>query len=81
MFTFELHEIVKDKVTGFAGVILGRTEYATGCNQYGVQPQKMTKEGKTPDWEWFDETRILATGNRIKSLQDIGGPCPVAPSL
>jgi len=80
MFKFNLHQIVKDKVTGFIGVILGRSEYATGCRQYGVAPQKMTKDGKLPEWEWFDETRLELTGKTIASLTQLGGPSPRPPS-
>jgi len=79
-FKFELHQIVKDKVTGFRGVILARSQYATGCRQYGVAPQKMTKEEKPPEWEWFDETRLQYTGKQIASLTELGGPSPRPPS-
>lgn len=37
-FKFENGQTVKDRVTGFKGVILGRTQYATGCIQYGICP-------------------------------------------
>ncbi len=79
MFKFELHQIVKDKVSGFTGVILGRTEYATGCIQYGVAPQKLDKDGKVCDWLWFDESRLKETGKSISSLRSIGGPSNSAP--
>ena len=79
MFKFDLHQIVKDHVTGFTGVILARSEYATGCIQYGVCSQKLNKDGSIRDWLWFDETRLISTGKRIKDLKAIGGPCPTAP--
>lgn len=73
-FKHELLEAAKDKVTGFKGVILGRTQYATGCNTYGLCPQKLTKEGKRPEWEWFDEERVELTNNRISLRNgDTGG--------
>jgi len=81
MFKFELHAIVTDKVTGFAGVILARAEYATGCRQYAVQQQKLTKDGNVPDWLWWDETRLMDTGKRIKSLTGIGGPSSSPPTI
>jgi len=81
MFKFELHAIVTDKVSGFTGVILGRTEYATGCCQYGLGPQKLTKEGKIFEWEWLDETRLIDTGKKLESLTVIGGPSPLPPRM
>lgn len=50
---------VKDKITGFTGVITGLANYITGCDQYLVQPQG---EGdKYPDSRWIDEGRLSPT--------------------
>lgn len=51
---FNLGEELKDKVTGFTGVVMGRTEYFTGCVHYGLASQNLT-DGKPLDWQWFDE--------------------------
>lgn len=71
----------EDVVTGFKGIIMGRTEYSTGCIQYGVCPQKLSKDGHLPDWTWFDETRLSATGKKLEIKKAIGGPHPIAPSM
>ena len=63
-FKFELGCEVKDAVTGFRGVVVFRTERLTGCNQYGVSPTKM-KDGKKPEWEFFDENRLLKVGKGV----------------
>jgi hypothetical protein len=65
-FKFELGERVKDCVTGFSGVIMARSEFFTGCDQYGIAETKLNKEGKRGDWEYFDETRLIKTGKGIK---------------
>jgi hypothetical protein len=80
-FGFELNQEVKDVVTGFKGIIMGRTEYNTGCIQYGVLPQELGEGGKVPDWHWFDETRLIATGKKIEIQRADGGPHPLAPSM
>lgn len=78
-FKFKLNLHVRDKITGFSGVILGRTEYATGCIQYGICP-KCLIEGKYPDWQWLDESRLELMGTtKIAGLKSIGGPHPKAP--
>ncbi len=81
---FEVGEILKDKITGFEGVVLGRTEYHTGCNHYGLQ-SKSLKDGKPIDWEWFDETRLMHVEGSEKMLQETrkptSGPHPNAPQM
>lgn len=55
-----LGQKAKDKVTGFEGIIIGRIQYLTGCDQYGMAPP--AKDGKTNDTQWFDEGRLIITG-------------------
>ena len=43
---------VRDKVTGFEGIVTGRVSYMTGCDQYAVT-HEATAEGKTP-CQWID---------------------------
>ena len=78
---FELNQEVKDVVTGFKGIIMGITEYNTGCIQYGICPQKLDKEGKTPEWLWFDGSRLKVTGKGLDIKPAIGGPHPTAPMM
>jgi len=91
MFKFELGEVLKDAVTSFTGVCMGRTEYLTGCNHYGLLSQKLKDDGEPRDYNWFDEQRLIITGkkvaiNRITIIevpkQKYGsGPEPNAPSV
>jgi len=57
-FKFELGEKVRDKVSGFKGTIIQRTEFLNGCIQYGVQPQGLDKDGKIRDAMGIDEQSI-----------------------
>ena len=76
MFKVELGKIARDKVTGFKGIVMGRAEYLTGCKKYALQSQKLTKEGKSMDWEWFDEMMVVEVpGKKFKKGTDgPGGP-------
>lgn len=56
-FKFELGIEAKDKITGFSGIIMSRSEHLTGCNVYGVAPKVIT-DGKPSETQWFDENRI-----------------------
>ena len=78
-FKFKLNIHVRDKVTGFSGTVLGRTEYATGCIQYGICPNTLI-EGKFPEWQWLDESRLeIISKPAIVGLKAQGGPHPRAP--
>lgn len=69
-----LNQEVKDVVTGFKGIIMGITEYNTGCIQYGVASQKLNKDGRTTDWLWFDGSRLIGTGKSLNIKPTLGGP-------
>lgn len=66
VFKFVLGEGVKDVVSGFSGVILGRTEYLTGCKQYAVGPRSLGADGRLMEAQWFDEGRLLIDGEPVK---------------
>jgi hypothetical protein len=57
----ELGRKGKDKITGFAGTIVGRCEYLTGCNQVLLVPP-VGKDGAYKDGQWFDEQRVAYEG-------------------
>jgi hypothetical protein len=48
---------VKDSITGFIGIAIGRTEFMYGCARILVEPQEL-KDGKPIETHWFDEQRI-----------------------
>lgn len=77
-FKIELGSEVQDKVTGFKGVVIGRTEWHYGCRRYTVQPKGLTKEGKTFDTACFDEDALKVTKRpaKAKTVKDTGGPQP-----
>ncbi len=57
LYRYNLGDTLKDKVTGFQGVCLGISFYATGCVHYGLQSQDL-KDQKPLDWVWVDETTV-----------------------
>ena len=88
MAKIDLGVTVKDKVSGLVGVVMGRTEYLTGCAHIGIVPNKLKPDGSLPDWQWIDETRCeLVKGKKRFSLSEPsnpigkGGPEPNAPSM
>lgn len=61
----------KDKVTGFEGIIIGRIQYLTGCNQYGLSPKAVN--GEIKDTQWFDEGRVEVIGCGV-NVEDVESP-------
>ncbi|KKL15074.1 hypothetical protein LCGC14_2509270 [marine sediment metagenome] len=57
-FEYEMGETLRDIVTGFRGVVMARAEYQSGCIHYGLQPTKIGADGKLPDWEYLDSSRV-----------------------
>ena len=53
----DLGSKVKDMITGFTGIAIGRTEWLYGCTRIVVESQEL-KDGKTVKPEWFDEQRV-----------------------
>lgn len=47
----------KDKITGFRGTVVGRTEYITGCHQVLLSPP-VKADGSHVEGHWYDEQRI-----------------------
>jgi len=75
-----LGDRVKDRVTGFTGIVACRTEYLNGCIRIGVQHEKPVK-GRPLDLEHFDEPQVQVTlKGKIKiGKQETGGPRPDPP--
>lgn len=71
-FKFSLGQTVKDKITDFTGIILGRTQYLTNCNTYGMINPKLKKDAdKMPTWVWIDEPRLKSVNKKVVTL--VGG--------
>ncbi len=54
-FKFKLGSIVKDKISGFEGIITVRSQHQSGCNTYDVNPQKINDKGTPIDSIQFPE--------------------------
>jgi hypothetical protein len=48
---------VKDRITGFSGIVTGFVTYLSGCNQALVIP-KVAADGTFKEGQWFDEQRL-----------------------
>jgi len=60
---------VKDSISGFSGIVIGRAEYLYGCVQILVQPESLQEGGEPCESRWMDEQRFDSKSD-VKS----GGP-------
>ncbi|MFZ2804289.1 MAG: hypothetical protein WA001_03625 [Patescibacteria group bacterium] len=51
----------KDKISGFEGILTGRTTWQTGCDQWCIAPTTLDKDGNLRESKWFDIMRIEVT--------------------
>lgn len=78
----EFGDKARDIITGFQGIVTGKSSYITGCDRYCLNPG-IDKDGKTQESLWFDENSIeviQAQAVVIKpvaeapALRAVGGP-------
>jgi len=76
-FKYPLGARVKDKVTGYTGIIIAQTRWMYGCLRYSVQAQEM-KDGKPVDSLCFDEGSLDLLDSPLKNpkVPPGGGPTP-----
>ena len=50
-------DTARDRVSGFKGICICRTEWISGCTRVGLQAP-VGKDGKVPDTQHFDEPML-----------------------
>lgn len=66
--TVELGDQVRDKVTGFKGIVTGQAQYLTGCKQVMVTP-RASEDGKYVDACWLDVDRVEVVGKGVVKIE------------
>lgn len=73
---FPLGALVKDRITGFTGIVMANVFWLNGCVRCSVQPQEL-KDGKPIDMEAFDEQQLdLVKAKTEPEKPKRGGPMP-----
>jgi len=76
----KLGDRVKDRISGFVGIAVGRSEYLYGCVRLSVASTEM-KDGKPIETQWFDEDQCeVVEGDAVPAPASAktraGGPMP-----
>lgn len=73
--------LVKDRVTGFTGIAVCRSEWLNGCIRITVQPREL-KDGKPIETHGFDVEELIVLDadamNQKPEQRRTGGPMPNA---
>ncbi len=74
----KLGDRAKDTISGLSGIVVGITDWLFGCRRVGLQPEKLGKDGKVAETQWFDEAQVsVLQRGVVKGLTPVvatGGP-------
>jgi hypothetical protein len=76
-FRHSLGTKVRDKVTGFTGIVVCQSKWLFGCKRYTVQPLEL-KDGKRTETDCFDEDQLDPLDGGLVDSEESpgGGPMP-----
>ena len=73
---------VRDTITGYEGIVTGRSEFLNGCVSICIARSEVTKDGDVK-FEWFDEQRVKVIERGAFASEPTsataGGPHPIPP--
>lgn len=61
----ELGDRVRDKITGFTGIVIGITDWIHGCRRPIVQGESLDSDGKLVPSESFDEPQLQVVSRAV----------------
>lgn len=76
-------DLVREKVTGFKGIITGTCFYLTGCTQFLVTA-KSKDDTSEATAIWYDEGRLELVKKQVISSDDVrkeNDGCDIAPTI
>ena len=81
-FQFENGVKVREKITGFEGIITGTCFYLTGCTQYLITGKPKDKFSE-PVSLWYDEGRIEFIKQKFtaKDVESEINGCDIVPTI
>lgn len=62
----ELGSTARDTITGFEGIVVGRTEWLEGIARVGIQPQEL-HDGKVIETDWFFEGQVEVIDAKVET--------------
>lgn len=78
----ELGDLVRDKISGYEGIVIAETRWLNMCTRYTLQARGTGEKGKPIDSQTFDENDCVLKAKdplgyfRSESEPANGGPAP-----
>jgi hypothetical protein len=74
----KLGDRARDKITGFEGIVIARTDWLYNCVRFVIQPSALNKDGKPIESESFDEDQLelVVPEAAVEKQTKTGGPMP-----
>lgn len=74
----ELGDSVRDRITGYSGIVVAKTHWLNGCVRITLQSQKIKDDYTPVESQTFDEPQLelIQAGAFEKTNPDTGGPAP-----
>lgn len=75
---YEMYDLLREKICGFEGKVIGIIFYDTGCTHYVIAPEKLKPDGEPQEAQWYDEMRLelVKAEKPTKAKKPTGGPGP-----
>lgn len=70
----ELGDKVKDKISGFEGIAVGRTKWIHGCDRINVAQMGLGKDGEPGKTYSFDEAQLNITQKQAYAFDEADRP-------
>lgn len=66
---------VRDRISGYTGIVTARTEFLNQCTRFAVQAEEL-HAGKPVDAQWFDSVDLIYVDEGILEVAVVppGGP-------
>lgn len=77
--SINLGDMVRDRITGFSGVVVADTMWLNKCRRLAVQPRELDEKGRRQEQESFDVEQlelVEAAVVPVPEKQQTGGPHP-----
>lgn len=75
MFTVNLGDRVRDRMTRFEGIVIATTEWLYNCRRITVQPTDLDKDGAVAKTESFDEDQLeVVEAGAFKPRAEVAPP-------
>lgn len=71
MTEIKLGDLAKDDLTGFEGLVIGRSLYLSNCDRLTLQPRSLDKDGKPQGTNSFDITHCTLVKSSVVPVPEI----------